>query len=117
MSYALCQTAQRRVGCIYKWLSYSIPALFHALLTFPYPQPTMSSPSTGQGPDPPLTREKSTISYSYDNLTGWKSVRVLRIGRGMYHDVRRRLPYYWSDIRDAWTYRTVASIVRMYFVK
>ncbi|RJE21771.1 Anion exchange family protein [Aspergillus sclerotialis] len=65
---------------------------------------------------PPITREKSTVSYSYDNLTGWKSVRVLRIGRGMYHDVRRRLPYYWSDIRDAWTYRTIASIVRMYFV-
>lgn len=75
----------------------------------------MSSSSTEQGP--PLTREKSSFSYSYENLTGWKSVRVLRIGRGMYHDVRRRLPYYWSDIRDAWTYRTVASVVRMYFVK
>lgn len=35
----------------------------------------------------------------------------------MYHDVRRRLPYYWSDIADAFTYRTVASIIRMYFVK
>lgn len=35
----------------------------------------------------------------------------------MYHDVRRRLPYYWSDIRDAFTYRTIASIIRMYFVK
>ncbi|EPS31285.1 hypothetical protein PDE_06240 [Penicillium oxalicum 114-2] len=64
----------------------------------------------------PLTRNASATSYSYENLTGWKSVRVLRIGRGMYHDVKRRLPYYWSDIRDAWTYRTVASIIRMYFV-
>ncbi|KAF4544152.1 Hco3- transporter family protein [Lasiodiplodia theobromae] len=34
----------------------------------------------------------------------------------MYHDVKRRLPYYWSDITDAWTYRTVASTIRMYFV-
>lgn len=34
----------------------------------------------------------------------------------MYHDVKRRLPYYWSDIKDAWTYRTFASTVRMYFV-
>lgn len=35
----------------------------------------------------------------------------------MYHDVRRRLPYYLSDITDAFTYRTIASTVRMYFVK
>ncbi|RMJ23626.1 Anion exchange family protein [Aspergillus sp. HF37] len=73
------------------------------------------SQSSSEQPQP-LTREKSALSYSYENLTGWKSVRVLRIGRGMYHDVRRRLPYYWSDIRDAWTYRTVASIVRIYFI-
>ncbi|PKY05761.1 hypothetical protein P168DRAFT_266477 [Aspergillus campestris IBT 28561] len=61
----------------------------------------------------PLEREKT---YTYDGLQGWKSVRILRLGRGMYHDVRRRLPYYRSDITDAFTYRTVASIVRMYFV-
>lgn len=70
-----------------------------------------------EAPSQPLPTVKLDLSYTYDNLTGWKSVRVLRIGRGMYHDVRRRLPYYWSDIRDAWTYRTVASIIRMYFVK
>lgn len=34
----------------------------------------------------------------------------------MYHDVKRRLPYYWSDITDAFTYRAFASTVRMYFV-
>ncbi|KAI4725098.1 hypothetical protein E4T49_07150 [Aureobasidium sp. EXF-10728] len=34
----------------------------------------------------------------------------------MYHDVKRRLPYYCSDITDALTYRTIASTVRMYFV-
>lgn len=62
----------------------------------------------------PLEREKT---YTYDGLQGWKSVRIFRLGRGMYHDVRRRLPYYRSDITDAFTYRTVASIVRMYFVK
>ncbi|PCG88898.1 Bicarbonate transporter, eukaryotic [Penicillium occitanis (nom. inval.)] len=64
----------------------------------------------------PMSREKSATSYTYVNLTGWRSVRILRIGRGMFHDVKRRLPYYWSDIRDAWTYRTIASIIRMYFV-
>ncbi len=55
--------------------------------------------------------------YGYDGLTGWRSYRLLRPARGMYHDVRRRLPYYKSDFTDALTYRTAASIVRMYFVK
>lgn len=64
-----------------------------------------------------LTREKPAVFSCYKTLTKWKSVRVLRIGLGMYHDVKRRYPYYWTDIRDAWTYRTVASIVRIYFIK
>jgi hypothetical protein len=55
--------------------------------------------------------------YTFDNVTGWRGYRLLRPGRGMYHDVRRRLPYYLSDITDAFAYRTVASIIRMYFVK
>lgn len=55
--------------------------------------------------------------YGYDGLTGWRSYRVLRPGRGIYHDIRRRLPYYPSDLRDALTYRTAVSIIRMYFVK
>ena len=55
--------------------------------------------------------------YSFDNEIGWRSYRVLRPGRGMYHDIRRRLPYYWSDITDAVTYRTFAGTVRIYFVK
>lgn len=54
--------------------------------------------------------------YSWDGLTGWKSYRMLRPGRGMYHDVKRRLPYYWSDIKDGFTYRMFAATVRMYFV-
>lgn len=63
------------------------------------------------------TKSKPSDPYSFDGVTGWKGYRILRPFRGMYHDVRRRLPYYPSDISDAWTYRTVASIVRMYFVK
>jgi TRAP-type C4-dicarboxylate transport system permease small subunit len=31
-------------------------------------------------------------------------------------DVKRRLPYYWSDITNAFTQRTIASMIRMYFV-
>jgi boron transporter len=36
--------------------------------------------------------------------------------RGMYHDARRRLPYYLSDIKDGFNYRTFAGTVRIYFV-
>lgn len=64
-----------------------------------------------------LRREKTRASYSYENQKGWRRWRIMRPGRGMYHDIRRRLPYYRSDIVDAVTYRTVASTIRMYFVK
>ncbi|TGO33525.1 hypothetical protein BHYA_0242g00180 [Botrytis hyacinthi] len=56
-------------------------------------------------------------NYRFDGSTGWRRFRMLRPGLGMYHDIRRRLPYYQSDISDAVTYRTFASTVRMYFVK
>lgn len=65
----------------------------------------------------PSDREKPKNLYTFDGLKGWRRFRVLQPGRGMYHDVKRRLPYYRSDIADAWTYRTVASTIRMYFVK
>ncbi len=64
-----------------------------------------------------LDPEKSRASYSYDMESGWRRWRLLRPGLGMYHDVKRRMPYYWSDITDAFTYRTIASTIRMYFVK
>ncbi|KAI0166887.1 HCO3 transporter family-domain-containing protein [Hypoxylon sp. FL1284] len=41
----------------------------------------------------------------------WK----IHLFRGMVSDVRRRLPYYWSDWRDAWDYRVVPSTIYMYF--
>ncbi|KAF2090874.1 HCO3 transporter family protein [Saccharata proteae CBS 121410] len=72
-----------------------------------------SPPSEGS----PLTREKAFADgYTFDGEKGWRRYRVLRPFRGMYHDVKRRLPYYPSDITDAWTYRTIASTIRMYFV-
>ncbi|KAG9678433.1 hypothetical protein KCU99_g1260, partial [Aureobasidium melanogenum] len=54
--------------------------------------------------------------YTWEGTTGWRQYRMLRPGRGMYYDIKRRLPYYWSDISDAVTYRTFAATVRMYFV-
>jgi hypothetical protein len=50
--------------------------------------------------------------YSWEGLTGWRSYRMARPFRGMYWDVRRRLPYYWSDITDGFNYRTFAGTIR-----
>ncbi|KAK4985276.1 hypothetical protein LTR50_006081 [Elasticomyces elasticus] len=55
-------------------------------------------------------------TYTFDDVPEWKGYRVLRPGLGIYHDVRRRLPYYWSDIKDGANYRTIAGTVRIYFV-
>ena len=43
----------------------------------------------------------------------WK----IRLFSGMANDLRRRLPYYLSDWRDAWDYRVVPATVYMYFAK
>ncbi|KAE8849884.1 hypothetical protein PTNB73_01108 [Pyrenophora teres f. teres] len=63
-----------------------------------------------------LARTVTHESYTFQGQRGWCKWRILQPGRGMYHDVKRRLPYYWSDITDAFTYRVFASTVRMYFV-
>lgn len=54
--------------------------------------------------------------YTWEGTTGWKSYRSARPFRGMYHDVRRRLPYYWTDIIDGFNYRTFAGTIRIFFV-
>ncbi|EEP80191.1 conserved hypothetical protein [Uncinocarpus reesii 1704] len=77
---------------------------------------SLSTTATGADSPPPLTREGTRDAYTYENLRGWRRYRILRPGWGIYHDIRRRLPYYKSDIVDGFTYRTIASTVRMYFV-
>ncbi|KAF2680327.1 hypothetical protein K458DRAFT_373575 [Lentithecium fluviatile CBS 122367] len=70
----------------------------------------------GESGEAKLTRDQTTTTYTFQDQRGWRRWRILRPGHGMYYDIKRRLPYYWSDIADAWTYRTFASTVRMYFV-
>ncbi|EMD90470.1 hypothetical protein COCC4DRAFT_56841 [Bipolaris maydis ATCC 48331] len=75
----------------------------------------MESPGA-TGLNSKLDRIATRESYTFQGQKGWRRWRILQPGRGMYHDVKRRLPYYWSDITDAFTYRAFASTVRMYFV-
>ena len=51
--------------------------------------------------------------YSWDDRSGWRGNRNFVPFRGIVHDIRRRLPYYWSDIRDGFNYRTFAGTIRM----
>lgn len=64
-----------------------------------------------------LREDEFYSGYTWNGFTGWKRFRLLRPGRGIYYDIRRRLPYYLSDITDGFSYRTFASCIRMYFVK
>ena len=71
----------------------------------------------------PISRQRTEKSHDYssdpyrwDNLHGWKSYRLLRPFRGIYHDIKRRAPYYWSDWVDGLNYRTMAATVRITFV-
>lgn len=67
-------------------------------------------------PTPPTEVDWSQDPYTWEGRTGWKAWRALHPFRGMYYDVRRRVPYYWTDIRDGFSYRTFAALVRIFFV-
>ena len=62
-----------------------------------------------------LSREisRQTTASQRRKPKWWK----VRLFRGMIDDVKRRLPFYWSDWRDAWDYRVIPATVYMYFAK
>lgn len=61
-----------------------------------------------------LSRELTRASTRSSSKRRWW--RILWF-RGMYNDIRRRLPFYWSDWIDAWDYRVIPATVYMYFAK
>ena len=62
-----------------------------------------------------LSREMSRqTTASRRRKPRWWKIRPFR---GMIDDVKRRLPFYWSDWRDAWDYRVIPATVYMYFAK
>lgn len=62
------------------------------------------------------TTDFANDPYTWEDQPGWKQYRTLRPFRGMYYDVKRRLPYYWSDVVDGLNYRTFAGTIRIFFV-
>ncbi|KZF24152.1 hypothetical protein L228DRAFT_90514 [Xylona heveae TC161] len=57
------------------------------------------------------TTTSRTSARSHRKKRWWK----IRLFRGMWNDVRRRIPYFLSDWTDAWDYRVVPATVYMYF--
>lgn len=61
--------------------------------------------SNGVGRTGGLPRHNTTSSTTAAEKRPWYTF----FGRGMYKDVRARLPYYVSDWTDAWNYRVVPA--------
>ena len=80
--------------------------------------PSLRSVKSQTGRDPEIDRlsretSRQTTASRKRKPKWWK----IRLFRGMIDDVKRRLPYYWSDWRDAWDYRVIPATVYMYFAK
>ena len=61
------------------------------------------------------TFDSESDGYKWRDEQGF-GARCAAPGRGMWYDVKRRIPYYWSDIRDGWSYRVFAGTIRIFFV-
>ena len=72
------------------------------------------TPSQDQASQNELRQTNTNASARSKHVPKWWKIRLFR---GMINDVRRRLPFYWSDWVDAWDYRVVPATVYMYFAK
>ncbi|XP_065154698.1 sodium bicarbonate cotransporter 3 isoform X6 [Paramisgurnus dabryanus] len=66
-------------------------------------------PSLPNGSAPPLESIKEE-----DHHTGPELQRTGRIFGGLVLDVKRKAPFYWSDVRDAFSLQCLASILFLY---
>jgi hypothetical protein len=74
---------------------------------------TPDEPAAGTRAHGESVLHRTPSARSQRRARWWK----VRLFRGMVADVRRRLPFYWSDWADAWDYRVVPATVYMYFAK
>lgn len=75
---------------------------------------TSQANSQGETSQDDLRQTNMNASVRSRHVPKWWKIRLFR---GMTNDVRRRLPFYWSDWVDAWDYRVVPATVYMYFAK
>lgn len=46
-----------------------------------------------------------------------KGIGSLKVGAGIWNDIRSRIPYYTSDWTDAWNYRVIPATTLIFFAK
>lgn len=82
--------------------------------------PRLKDPVGATSPknEPPEIAQETRSTTSAASSTAEKKLKWYQyLGRGMYMDVRSRLPYYVSDWTDAWNYRVVpATLVSVEFL-
>ncbi|OCF39812.1 anion transporter [Kwoniella heveanensis CBS 569] len=61
--------------------------------------------------DDEVEHDSSPLRSQGNGAKWWK----IKIGSGMYKDVRSRIPFYWSDWTDAWNYRVIPSTWFIFF--
>ncbi|CCK70712.1 Bor1p KNAG_0F00430 [Huiozyma naganishii CBS 8797] len=61
----------------------------------------------------PNTQSSTLTEHPQGDRRRWKRFPVL--GKGIYLDLKDRLPYYISDWTDSWDYRVIPSLVETYF--
>lgn len=84
----------------------------------PLPPSAPTEAATAPAPqDPPAAAPVTTTPTTTRRPRRPERWWTIHPFRGMARDVRRRLPYYWSDWRDAWDYRVVPATVYMFFAK
>ncbi|XP_036414157.1 sodium bicarbonate cotransporter 3 isoform X4 [Colossoma macropomum] len=80
-------------------------------------EPPKNVPSQEKRKLPPVPNGSAPPSESIkeeDHHTGPELQRTGRIFGGLVRDVRRKAPFYWSDVRDALSLQCLASILFLY---
>ncbi|TFK48706.1 hypothetical protein OE88DRAFT_1713837 [Heliocybe sulcata] len=62
-----------------------------------------------------IKEESRTSAKDALNESSVGTSQRTRIGSGILQDIRSRLPWYWSDWKDAYNYRVIPSIVLIFF--
>lgn len=79
-------------------------------------EPPQKIPSQEERKKPPV--ESEDIDSEEDDEKIRQETGLVRTGRlfgGLYDDVKRKLPWYWSDFKDAFAIQSIAAILFLYF--
>ena len=74
--------------------------------------PTSSSVTYASAMTPDRSRNRGISARFHPS-----GLLQLEIGAGILRDIRARVPWYWSDWKDAWNYRVLPATALVFFSK